>query len=455
MSHELRTPLNAILGYAQILKRQHNLTEAQRQQLTVMHSSGEHLLTLINDILDVGKIEAQKMEVVEVTFDLNALLWQVFDLTRLNAEEKELGFQYEPITPLPSYVRGDERKLRQILLNLLSNAVKYTRRGGVTLRVSYGLGGADLLRCEVVDTGVGVPADRLEAIFEPFTQLVTDRQAREGTGLGLNISKRLLELMRGRMGVESILGKGSTFWLEVALPSLAEADFAMEKTEYHVTGYRGERKRILVVDDNVSNISMLISLLEVLGFELDTAQDGREAVRLAKEQRPDLVLLDLVMPEIDGLEAATLMRQNRELAATRIIGASATVTDSAHKDAFAATCDDFVEKPIRIDSLLEKIGTQLRIEWVTKPQTSAQENSAARGRREELLAVPPPEKMAVLFELAMMGDMSKIEAWADALEKNDRAHHYFACRLRELAGGFKTKAILALAEQAMGGRNGP
>jgi PAS domain S-box-containing protein len=454
MSHELRTPLNAILGYAQILKRQDNLTDVQKQQLTIMRSSGEHLLTLINDILDVGKIEAQKMEIEEVSFDLTALLVQVFNLTKLNAEEKELRFRYETETPLPAYVRGDERKLRQVLLNLLSNAVKYTRRGGVTLRVSYGRAGAGVLRCEVADTGVGITADKLEAIFEPFTQLVSDKQVREGTGLGLTITKRLLELMGGRIGVKSAPGEGSIFWLEMPLPSLADTDIALEKTEYNVTGYRGARKRILVVDDNIGNTSMLISLLEPLGFTLDTAQNGREAVHLAAERPPDLVLLDLVMPEMDGLEAATLIRRNRELAGTRIIGASATVTESTHKEAFAAACDDFVEKPIRIDTLLEKIGTLLRIEWEAARVETSPEDEGGERRGEQLFVVPPPEELAGLFELAMMGDMSQIETWADALETRNDTYRCFADKLRELAGGFRTKAILALVEHVMGDGNG-
>ena len=212
--------------------------------------------------------------------------------------------------------------------------------------------------------------------------------------------------------------------------------------------------RILVVDDNIGNTSMLISLLEPLGFELDTAQNGREAVRLAEERRPDLVLLDLVMPEMDGQEAATLIRQNRQLGDTRIIGASATVTESTHKEAFAAACDDFVEKPIRIDSLLEKIGTQLRIEWETKPETSAPASGAGSGMSEELFVIPPPAEMEELFELAMRGDMSKIEAWANTLEESNSSYRGFACRLRELAGGFKTKAILALVEDTMGDAHG-
>lgn len=450
MSHELRTPLNAILGYAQILKHQENMTETQRQQLDIMRGSGEHLLTLINDILDVGKIEADKMGVEELVFDLPALIGQVFNLTRLQAEEKELRFLYEAETPLPPYVRGDERKLRQIMLNLLSNAVKYTRRGGVTLRVSYDRAGAGLLRCEVIDTGIGIPSDKLEEIFEPFTQLTADRQVREGTGLGLNITKRLLTLMQGRIGVESTFGTGSTFWMELPLPLLVESEIALEKTDYHVTGYRGARKRILVVDDTVGNTAMLVSLLEPLGFELDTAQNGREALQRAVEQHPDLVMMDLVMPEMDGLEAVTLLRQNRDMAATRVIGASATVTDNNHKEAFVKACDDFVIKPIRIDLLLEKIGELLGIEWETTQTEPGGVKSGRSFTGSEELVVPAAEEIEVLYELAMTGDMMKIVHWSATLEAGDQKYRGFAERLRELAGGFKTKAILALAEQYRG-----
>jgi len=302
MSHELRTPLNAILGYAQILKRQENMTEPQRQQLEIMRSSGEHLLTLINDILDVGKIEAQKMDIEQMAFDLPALMRQAYNLTRLNAEEKDLGFRYEERSPLPPYVRGDERKLRQILLNLLSNAVKYTRRGGVTLRVAYDRqAGGGTLCCEVIDSGVGIPADKQETIFEPFTQLANRGQLNSGTGLGLNISRRLLTLMHGCLTLESEVNRGSTFRMELPLATVSDPEHALEKTDVSVTGYRGERKRILVVDDNASNTSMLVSLLEPLGFRIDTALNGAEALSVVLQQKPDLVLLDMVMPVMDGL----------------------------------------------------------------------------------------------------------------------------------------------------------
>ena len=450
MSHELRTPLNAILGYAQILKHQDNLTETQKQQLGIMRGSGEHLLTLINDILDVGKIEACKMDVEDLVFDLPALVRQVYNLTRLHAEEKELHFEYEAATLLPSYVRGDERKLRQILLNLLSNSVKYTRRGGVTMQVSYDQS-AGMFRCEVTDSGIGIPADKLEEIFEPFTQLVTDRQITVGTGLGLNITKRLLELMNGRIGVESVVGQGSTFWMEVPLPALVDDTAALESTDSHVIGYHGERKRVLVVDDNVANISMLVSLLEPLGFVLDTALNGEEALRRSEEHRPDLVLMDLVMPEMNGLEAARVMRGNPEFEKTKIIGASATATDNAYKEAFIAMCDGFVTKPIPIDLLLVKIGIQLGIEWDTAPVEAERvlscQNSA---NSEEHLVAPEAEKIERLYELAMMGDMLKIDEWATELEAGDQIYRGFAGKLRDLAGGFKTRAILAMVEQYRG-----
>jgi signal transduction histidine kinase/FixJ family two-component response regulator len=450
MSHELRTPLNAILGYAQILKRQKNMTETQRQQLEIMHSSGEHLLTLINDILDVGKIEAQKMDIEQVAFDLPALMRQVFNLTRLNAEKKELDFQYEEQSSLPPYVCGDERKLRQILLNLLSNAVKYTRRGSVTLRVAYDRhAGGGTLCCDIVDTGVGIPADKLETIFEPFTQLADRGQLSEGTGLGLNISRRLLNLMHGRLTLESEVNRGSTFRLELPLPAVSDPEHALEKTEVSVTGYGGERRRILVVDDNASNTSMLVSLLEPLGFRIDTASNGEDALKAAGEQKPDLVLLDLVMPFMDGLETARLLRADRKFDRTWIIGASALVSNSNHKSGFIEVCDDFIVKPIRIDRLLEKIGTRLGLAWETREIVlPSRETYAALDDRE--LPAPPSVELDELLDLAMRGDMLGVERWAAGLEERDSRYRNLAGKLKELAGSFRTKAVLALVKQCRG-----
>ena len=448
MSHELRTPLNAILGYAQIIKRQENLTETQQQQLEIMHSSGEHLLMLINDILDVGKIEAGKMEIANLPFDLPALLRQVYSLTKLQAEEKELRFSYEAINDLPQYVQGDERKLRQILLNLLSNAVKYTRKGGVTLKVSYNHDKEGLLRCEVNDTGIGIPPDKLEAIFEPFTQLATNRQVREGTGLGLNITRQLLTLMQGTTGVESTAGSGSVFWFELPLQLVMELEVSPNVQQQGINGYQGERKSILVVDDNINNAAMLVSLLDPLGFAVTTAENGAVALQHAAEYHPDLVILDLVMPEMDGLECAREMRKRVELSAMKIIGASATVTDSADKEAFVAACDAFVIKPIQIDLLLELIRVQLGITW-KRTQSAIPSFSASGENSSVTFEIPPPEKLEVVHELALLGDVRKIQSWAAQLEQNDPEYSPFAGKLQGLAGSYRMKDILSLLNEYM------
>ncbi|NTW88280.1 MAG: response regulator, partial [Desulfobulbaceae bacterium] len=222
----------------------------------------------------------------------------------------------------------------------------------------------------------------------------------------------------------------------------------LEKVDNYVIGYRGERKRIMLVDDNVVNASMLVSLLEPLGFAIDTASNGQEALLLAEKHRPDLVLMDLIMPVMNGLETATILRKNRVLTETKIIGASATVTDNAYKEAFVAVCDEFVTKPIRIDHLLEKIGGLLGIVWEVVPIET--ENGRSLVNSEQLFVVPSAEAIERLYELAMMGNMQEIEKWANDLEAGNQIYSCFAVRLRELAGGFKTKAILALVEQYRG-----
>lgn len=449
MSHELRTPLNAILGYAQILKRQDNLTETQQQQLEIMRSSGEHLLMLINDILDVGKIEAWKIQLQEEIFHIPSFLRQVVNITRIKTDEKDLLFRYEEPSPLPEYVRGDERKLKQILLNLLGNAVKYTHRGHIALQASYRAD--EGLRFEVSDTGIGIPQDKLETIFEPFMQLVTNGQPHEGTGLGLTITRQLVDLMQGRMGVTSESGRGSTFWFTVPIFE-AETGVAAPPLEHTVTGYTGPRKEILVVDDNIANASMLVSLLTPLGFVVQTAESGAAALSQAISFPPDLVILDLVMPEMDGLATVREMRRHPQLAATRIIGVSATVTDNGCKKEFTAECDDFLGKPVVIELLLEKIKTALGIEWETVLSTVAQtaENGAA-GEGSFDGEVPSPELMAEVYELALRGDLRGIQAWAAGIEADSDRYRRFTAKLRELAGKFKTKAVLALVEQHMPG----
>ncbi|MEO7098206.1 MAG: two-component regulator propeller domain-containing protein [Luteolibacter sp.] len=438
MSHELRTPLNAILGYTQLLARQQNLTEKQQQQLGIMYSSGEHLLGLISDILDLGRIEAQKTRLESAVFNLPKALEQAVRLTQVKAEEKALTLAYEARTALPEYVISDERMLKQILLNLLSNAVKYTRQGGATLWSEYDARNGGRLRCEVVDTGVGIPPDQQAVIFEPFTQLQADGQVVEGSGLGLSITKRLVGLMGGQMGLESEPGKGSRFWFEVPMPAAGNAAPVGPMAERSVIGYHGERKRVLVVDDNATNVAVLASLLEPLGFTVATANNGEAALRLAMESPPDLVLLDLVMPGISGLEVAKAIRERTELARTRIIGISATVTDSERKRAFDAVCDGFVGKPMQVDVLFEKMGALLELTWEIAP--SAESVSAAT----QPVTAPLAAILEAMREAVTEGDYRALDRILEEQMSQDPAHAAFYQEIRRHAARYDDERILAL-----------
>ena len=311
MSHELRTPLNGILGYAQILKRDPSLTDKQKSGVDIIQRSGDHLLTLINDILDLSKIEAQKLELQLTEFHLPDFLQQIANIIRVRAEQAEISFLYEPVSDLPAGVRGDEKRLRQVLLNLLGNAVKFTEKGGVALKVGYddAQDFPDLLRFQVEDTGRGIPHDQLEGIFQPFQQVKNQSQHIEGTGLGLAITKKLVTLMGGELGVTSNPGKGSTFWFTVSLPAVETSQVKALPVDKTILGYKGERKRILVVDDKPTNRGIVLNLLEPLGFHVQEAENGQEALAKITEPSPNLIIMDLIMPVMDGIEATRRIRQ--------------------------------------------------------------------------------------------------------------------------------------------------
>ena len=444
MSHELRTPLNGVIGYAQILMKDRELSAKNRERLQIVQSSGEHLLRMINEVLDFSKIEAGKMELTPTPFHLPQLLRDIAASSSPRFEQKQIEFAFEPGATLPDLVVGDPQKLRQVLDNLLSNAAKFTSAGRVDLRVTAGgdsraSGGSapDCFHFTVTDTGVGIsPADRAN-LFRPFQQAVDGRPPEPGTGLGLAISQRLVELMGGKLEVESEPGRGSTFAFSVRLPVLAADAATDRKGTGTITGYGGPRRRVLIVDDVATNRHVLRDLLAPLGFETAEAASGEEALASASAQRPDVVLLDLRMPGMDGLELARRLRgsaaglptrddpnRGEETRATRkpdgahhpkLIAMSASVLSFNREKAFEAGCDDFLPKPFREQDLLSRLGLALQLEWITEGDPAAA-RAGSRSPFGRLATQLAPAVLAELLAIARRGEIAQLRRRLDELK---------------------------------------
>ena len=457
MSHELRTPLNGILGYAQILRRDRHVTAIQTDGLDIISKSGEHLLTLINDILDMAKVEAGKLELFPAPVALSDFLDGVASIMRMAAHQKDIKFVFDAPDDLPAAVDADEKRLRQVLLNLLGNAVKFTDEGSVTLRVESRLSDKNRvsLRFEIRDTGVGMTPQELAVIFRPFEQAGDAKKRAEGTGLGLTITRQLVRLMGGEIHAESEYGRGSVFQFEIALPVRREEVSGLQtaKTQ-QVTGYQsetgGERRKILIVDDVEENRLMLLSLLEPLGFDITLAEDGKEGIEQAKAVRPDLILMDLVMPVMTGFEAIQEIRRMPEFRETPIIAVSASVIKTDRERSRIAGCDAFLPKPVRAEKLFTLMEKLMGLEWIYEEREleMADEKSGPVPDDADIIP-PPPEELDILYELARFGSMNRIQEQAVHLEELDEKYAPFARKLRLLARNFEDEQIVTLVKQFM------
>ncbi len=452
MSHELRTPLNAVLGYAEILKRFKGILDPVLDGLDIIHQSGEHLLTLINDVLDLTRIEAGKLELIPAPVHLFTFLRRIVAIIRARAEAKDVDLTYEGLSPLPTAVLADETRLRQVLLNLLGNAVKFTDKGHVALMVdalNEGQIGENMvaLRFRVEDTGMGIPPEQLERIFQPFEQAGKADKRAEGIGLGLAISRQLVAQMGGQLQVESELGQGSTFWFEVTLPVTESAVQEEPTTIPHIVGYEGRRRKVLVADDRQYNRLLLVDMLEPLGFEVRTASDGQEAVVAALAWQPDVIMMDLVMPVKTGFEAAQEIRQEPQLKGVVIIAVSASVLEGDRNRSLIVGCNAFLIKPINWPKLAMLLQEHLGLEWEYETQVEAGTHPSPFGPLPSDLVPPPPEELAMLLDLAQRGNMRAIQEQADHLEKLGSQYAPLANMLRELAKEFKGREILALVTQ--------
>ncbi|MDI1429122.1 hybrid sensor histidine kinase/response regulator [Polyangium sorediatum] len=438
MSHELRTPLNGILGYTQLLGRSPRLSREDLAGLGVVQRSGEHLLGLIDDVLDLARIEAGKMELVPAEVHLPALLQSVADLCRVRAEAKGLVFHYAKAEGGPTFVEVDAKRLTQVLLNLLGNAVKFTREGSVTLRVEA-KDGEFIFRVE--DTGPGISPDDLARIFDPFEQ-AGDRGARaEGAGLGLSISRKIVEPMGGRIDVESTLGEGSTFTVALRLPVLAEHASASDAGPGEViTGYEGARRVVLVVDDNEGNRTFLRDALGPLGFEVALAEDGAQALARIEAERPDLVILDLALPDLPGDEIARRLRRLPERAGLPLVASSASVDQAQQQRAKDAGCDAFLPKPVRLPELFDVLARHLALTWIhAAPATTEAADDPAPAPRLE----PPADVLARLLDLAERGRIPELLQELQEIQAADERLAAWAGEVRALAEEFRLHELSA------------
>ena len=458
MSHELRTPLNAILGYAQILRDNPALDPRDAAGLATIQRSGEHLLLLINDMLDLARIEAGKVDLNIEDTDLRGLLRTVIDIARVEVQRKELQLDHEVAGDLPAAVRADEKRLRQVLLNLLNNAVKFTQRGRIALRVTAlpAEAGGARLRFEVEDTGIGIEPEQLARLFRPFEQAADVQRRFGGAGLGLAISAQLLGLMGSQIRVDSRVGRGSRFWFELALPVAGQRHDTQAPPITAISGYDGPRRTVLVVDDLDANRVPLVHLLGRLGFVMLEAENGEQALRRVQAERPDLVLLDRVMPVMDGAEALRRLRAMPDFRALPIIVVSANASAADQQESLALGASSFLPKPIDFGRLLPEIERLLGLTW---QRSAAAAPTAGMPAAPGPLVAPPPDQLETLLRLARVGNMRSIRAHAEHLAASDPACRPLAARLCRLADDFESAAIVELLGSLQAGSaergNGP
>ena len=465
MSHELRTPLNAILGYTQILKQDQSLTEKQKSAIDIMHRSGEHLLLMINDILDLSKIEVGKMTLTPTEVYLSGFLNSIADMIRFQAQQKGVVFRSEIASELPMMVYTDQQRLRQILINILGNAVKFTEKGELVFRVTQlaacnsrsatrisQLATHDSqltirIRFQIDDTGIGITPEDFQEIFRPFQQAGGQYVQTEGTGLGLAISQRLAKMMGSELHVTSTVGQGSTFWFELDLSVVTERCEPMTTEERHIIGFKDETPVILLVDDEATNRGMLKDMLLPLGFHIVEASDGHEAIRKAEGYHPDLILMDLMMPIMDGFEATRQIRQLPILNDVIIIAVSANAFDEAQEKSMAAGCHDFIIKPVDVEDLLERLQVHLKLEWIYKDERSPQ--NVPEQLEQQPIIPPQAEELTVLLKAATIGDIAEIRESITRLEASNPQFMPFVAKLRQLANEFRMAAIREFVEYYM------
>ncbi len=462
MSHELRTPLNGILGYTQILKRAQSWGDKEQRGIDIIHQCGSHLLTLIDDVLDLSKVEANKLELRPRAIHLPSFLIGVIEICRIRAENKGIKFIYQADPLLVEGIEVDDIRLRQVLINLLGNAVKFTDHGGVTLTVEQvclsdippepnPLPPIVKLRFQIQDTGVGISKEQVNTIFQPFAQ-VGDRVRRsEGTGLGLAICWRIVNLMGSQIQVASELGQGSTFSFDIEVPiSNSWKQQQVIDGEQTIIGYVGDRKKILLIDDCWENRSVFANLLIPLGFDLLEAENAQEGLIKAASY-PDLIITDLALPVMDGLEMLRQLRDSQELQHLKVVASSASVVVSDRQTIIDAGVDAFLPKPVQLESLLQILQSQLNLTWQYTDVISTKPAIAPETLIDDINFIPDqiPDivDLQVLLTLVQRGLLKKFIEEAQRIGQMNTKYRPFILKTLQLAKNFQIESLEQLLEK--------
>ncbi len=458
MSHELRTPLNSIIGFSRMIRKAPDTPPSQQESLDIVVHSGEHLLTLIDDVLDLAKIEAGRIVLEPHNVDLGTLIRDVIDMMRNRAEAKRLQLLLDQSSDFPRYIHADAVKLRQIFVNLIDNAIKYTETGGITLRLQTAPD-ADAqtvrLRCDVEDTGLGMDEQDMERIFEPFEQL-GDHVGIKGTGLGLAITRQYIELMGGCLSVDSEPGKGSVFHIDIPVQIVSIKDIELAAPAHgNVVGLEpeqyaadGKSYRILIVEDQAENRLLLRKLLEQVGFDVREALDGAVAITVFQEWQPHFIWMDRHMPVMDGLEATRRIRATAGGKNTIIVALTASVFRDQRNEVLEAGSDDFVHKPFKEEEIFDTMAKHLGARFVyaayEEPETDETKKADVALRPAALAALPAALREALKEAVAKI-DRDMIDELLAEIHTHDVA---LADGLTRLAADYRYKNILTLIQQA-------